>query len=153
MNETEQTILLPLRDALAATFFPSINAGDAGTVEQAAKELNIAATEYDCRKHWPVLVARKCYAQADAFLAARGTPTDAWIPLSRALASANRHWSDDSLGCMKVVGVLSKDASFTTYWSVGAERAMTLEAYAHWLPLPGDPAGPEPAGVSRPVFC
>jgi len=65
---------LPLRDALAASFYPTINENGAGTIAQAAKELGIEVKEYDCDKHWPILVSRLCYAQADAFLAARALP-------------------------------------------------------------------------------
>ena len=65
---------LPLRDALAVSFFSSINSEGAGTIALAAKELGIEVKEYDCDKHWPILVARRCYAQADAFLAVRSLP-------------------------------------------------------------------------------
>ena len=68
---------LTLRDALAVSFFAAINTEGAGTVAQAAKELGIEVKEYDCDKHWPVLVARRCYAQADAFLAVRSSPNKA----------------------------------------------------------------------------
>ena len=68
---------LPLRDALAVSFFAAISTEGAGTVAQAAKELGIEVKEYDCDKHWPVLVARRCYAQADAFLAVRSSPNAA----------------------------------------------------------------------------
>ena len=67
---------LPLRDALAVSFFAAINAEGAGTIAQAAKELGIEVKEYDCDKYWPVLVARRCYAQADAFLAVRSSPNN-----------------------------------------------------------------------------
>jgi hypothetical protein len=67
MNNDQMTI----RDTLAAAFFPAINAEDSGTVANAEKELGLKPGEYKYDEHWPLLVARRCYKQADAFMSVR----------------------------------------------------------------------------------
>lgn len=64
-----------------------------------------------------------------------------WIALSDrlppegvlvALANVNRFKSDDSLGCIKDLGVL-KNSGHGHYWSTHGElRAMSSEAFTHW---------------------
>ena len=63
---------LTVRDQIAIAILPTIAADESGgTVKDAAKELGIPTEQYDCRKHWPVLMARHAYEFADLFLAER----------------------------------------------------------------------------------
>jgi len=60
---------IPVRDALASSFYKAVCEEENGTIESAARELGIATKEYDCNVHWPMLAAKRCYVLADAFLA------------------------------------------------------------------------------------
>lgn len=45
-----------------------LECGGNGSVEDAAKELGITWQEYDYRKHWPKLVAKRAVVFADALI-------------------------------------------------------------------------------------
>ena len=62
---------MTLRDYFAAHCPVSILDDGQGTIAEAAKELGIPVNEYDGKKHFPILQARRAYAWADAMLEAR----------------------------------------------------------------------------------
>lgn len=61
------------RIELAASFFPAIYAAEGDLpVKAGAAALGIPAEDYNAEKHFPMLVAKRCYDMADAFLARSG---------------------------------------------------------------------------------
>lgn len=48
---------------------------DGGTINSAARELEIEPSTYDCNVHRPLLVAKRLYRYADAMLAERAKET------------------------------------------------------------------------------
>lgn len=63
---------MSLRDYFAAKVLQAVTIEAEGeTVATASSEIGIDATDYDYRKHWPMLIAKRAYAYADAMLAAR----------------------------------------------------------------------------------
>lgn len=67
----EQYPGMTLRDYFAAKALNLVCGDDGGTVEDAAKEIGIEATEYKSAVHWPKLCAVKAYRFADAMMEAR----------------------------------------------------------------------------------
>lgn len=88
-----------------------------------------------------------------AWQAARATPIEPqWISVeerlpepgqSVALVSIDR-WENagDLERNVHAAGYLNAAAGPMSYWSVRGERALTLEAFTHWMPLPAAPSAP-----------
>jgi len=72
-NELEFTPGMSIRDHFAAAALPMISqVEDAhGTIGEAAEALGIEASEYDSKKHWSALVAKRAYQYADAMISER----------------------------------------------------------------------------------
>tara|TARA_R110000868_G_scaffold109554_2_gene297727 strand:+ start:994 stop:1287 length:294 start_codon:yes stop_codon:yes gene_type:complete len=63
---------MTLRDWFAGQVIASgVLENENGTIESAAKELGIPIADYDCKIHWPLLVAKYAYQRADAMIAER----------------------------------------------------------------------------------
>lgn len=71
---------VPVRDALAASFYKAVCEEEGGTVADAARELGIEAKEYHYTTHWPILAAKRCYVLADAFLAESVKANNTYMP-------------------------------------------------------------------------
>ena len=68
-----------------------------------------------------------------------------WIPVGErlpdesvlcALINFERHQSDHYGTPVAQCGYLSTQASSQPYWSIYGERATSIEAFTHWMPLP-----------------
>jgi hypothetical protein len=71
LNKCNQDIILNERDELALRFIDLVYREEDGTIESISEELGIDPNEYDPKVHWPMLLARRCYSWADAFIKER----------------------------------------------------------------------------------
>ena len=59
------------RDKLALKFIEIAYREKESTIESISNELNITEDDYDPKIHWPIILARRCYIWADAFIKER----------------------------------------------------------------------------------